>query len=98
MRLLLQLDRPNGGQATFKGQSYRSFRHPATEVGALLDAAYAHPSQRLQPPLGGRGGEQAAARVDEALAMVGLTEVAKRLSVASRSHASAAGSGDGPAR
>ena len=67
MRLLLQLDRPNGGQATFKGQSYRSFRHPATEVGALLDAAYAHPSRNAYnhlwavaaasklPRTGGRG-------------------------------------------
>ena len=44
MRLLLQLDRPNAGTTTFNGRSYRSIPHPATEVGALLDAAYAHPS------------------------------------------------------
>src|SRR5580765_2254590 len=45
MRLLLQLDRPNAGRATFDGRPYRSIRHPAREVGALLDAAYAHPSR-----------------------------------------------------
>jgi ABC-2 type transport system ATP-binding protein len=80
MRLLLQLDRPNGGQATFKGQAYRSFKHPATEVGALLDAAYAHPSRSAYNHLWAvaAASKIAKARVDEALAMVGLTEVAKR--------------------
>src|SRR5207247_1033318 len=80
MRLLLQLDRPNAGGATFNGRSYRSMRHPATEVGALLDAAYAHPSR---PARNHRWSVAAASglsrdRVDEVLATVGLTEVARR--------------------
>jgi ABC-2 type transport system ATP-binding protein len=80
MRLLLQLDRPNGGQATFNGKSYRSFRHPATEVGALLDAAYAHPSRNAYNHLWSvaAASKLPRTRVDEVLAMVGLTEVAKR--------------------
>jgi len=80
MRLLLQLDRPNGGAATFKGQSYRSFKHPATQVGALLDAAYAHPSRNAYNHLWAvaAASKLPRTRVDEALAMVGLTEVAKR--------------------
>ena len=100
MRLLLQLDRPNGGQATFKGQSYRSFRHPATEVGALLDAAYAHPSRNAYNHLwavarrascrarGGRGVGHG--RADRSGQAAGRWLLAR--------HASAAGSGDGPAR
>ena len=80
MRLLLQLDRPNGGQATFTGQSYRSFKHPATQVGALLDAAYAHPSRNAYNHLWSvaAASKLPRTRVDEVLAMVGLTEVAKR--------------------
>ena len=30
MRLLLQLDRPNAGTATFNGRAYRTIAHPAT--------------------------------------------------------------------
>jgi ABC-2 type transport system ATP-binding protein len=80
MRLLLQLDRPNGGQATFKGKSYRSLQRPATEVGALLDAAYAHPSRNAYNHLWSvaAASKLPRTRVDEVLAMVGLTEVAKR--------------------
>ena len=54
MRLMLQLDRPNAGTATFNGKPYRSFAHPATEVGALLDAAYAHPSRNALATTCGR--------------------------------------------
>jgi ABC-2 type transport system ATP-binding protein len=80
MRLLLQLDRPNGGQATFNGKSYRSLQRPATEVGALLDAAYAHPSRNAYNHLWSvaAASKLPRTRVDEVLAMVGLTEVAKR--------------------
>jgi ABC-2 type transport system ATP-binding protein len=80
MRLLLQLDRPNAGTATFDGRQYRSLRHPATEVGALLDAAYAHPSRSARNHLWAVAAANGLPRrrVEEVLAMVGLTEVAKR--------------------
>jgi ABC-2 type transport system ATP-binding protein len=80
MRLLLQLDRPNAGGATFNGRSYRSMRHPATEVGALLDAAYAHPSRTARNHLWSVAAASGLSRdrVDEVLATVGLTEVASR--------------------
>ena len=80
MRLLLQLDRPNAGTATFSGQPYRSIAHPATEVGALLDAAYAHPSRSARNHLWAVAAASGLRRrrVEEVLAMVGLTEVARR--------------------
>ena len=80
MRLLLQLDRPNAGTATFNGQPYRSIAHPATEVGALLDAAYAHPSRSARNHLWAVAAASGLRRrrVEEVLAMVGLTEVARR--------------------
>jgi ABC-2 type transport system ATP-binding protein len=80
MRLLLQLDRPNAGDATFDGRSYRSLRHPAREVGALLDAAYAHPSRTARNHLWSvaAASRLPRERVDEVLAIVGLSEVAGR--------------------
>ncbi len=80
MRLMLQLDRPNAGTATFNGKSYRSFEHPATEVGALLDAAYAHPSRTARNHLRSVAAASGLRRrrVEEVLGMVGLTEVAGR--------------------
>jgi len=80
MRLLLQLDRPNAGTATFSGQPYRTIPHPATEVGALLDAAYAHPSRSARNHLWAVAAASGLRRrrVEEVLAMVGLTEVAGR--------------------
>ena len=80
MRLLLQLDRPNAGTATFNGQPYRSIPHPATAVGALLDAAYAHPSRSARNHLWAVAAASGLRRrrVEEVLAMVGLTEVARR--------------------
>jgi ABC-2 type transport system ATP-binding protein len=80
MRLMLQLDRANAGTATFSGRPYRSFDHPATEVGALLDAAYAHPSRSARNHLWAVATASGLPRirVDEVLGMVGLTEVARR--------------------
>jgi ABC-2 type transport system ATP-binding protein len=80
MRLLLGLDRPQAGTATFGGRRYHDLPHPLREVGSLLDAGYVHPSRSARDHLG----YQAAmarlpkVRVDEVLALVGLTEVATR--------------------
>jgi len=80
MRCMLGLDHAERGETTFDGRRFESFRKPLQEIGALLDASYAHP---------GRSGRNhlrwiAAAnglpktRIDEVLALVGLTEVAGR--------------------
>ena len=78
MRLLLGLDRPNAGHATFDGKPYSSYRQPLREVGALLDAAYVHPTRTARAHLRALALSNSldAHRVDEVLAMVGLTEVA----------------------
>ena len=80
MRCMLALDRPDSGTATFDGRRYESLRKPLFEVGALLDAGYVHPGRQgrnhLRMIAASNGIKDA--RVDEVLALVGLTEVAKR--------------------
>ncbi len=82
MRLLLGLDRPDEGSSTFGGRPYRALSRPLTEVGALLDAAYVHPTRSGRAHLAALAASNglANARVDEVLAMVGLSDVgAKRV-------------------
>jgi ABC-2 type transport system ATP-binding protein len=80
MRLLLDLDRADGGSATFGGRPYRQLRQPLREVGGLLDAGYAHPSRsgrnhlRYLAAMAG----VSRSRVDEVLGLVGLSDVAHR--------------------
>jgi ABC-2 type transport system ATP-binding protein len=80
MRCILGLDRPQSGSATVNGASYVKLPAPPRSVGALLDAKQAHPGHRAKDHL--RWIAAAAgvprSRVDECLAMVGLTDVAKR--------------------
>ncbi len=80
MRLVLGLDRPTAGRSTVLGRPYHELRHPIREVGALLDAGQVHPNRSARDHL--RWMAAAAGigrtRVDEVLAMVGLTEVAGR--------------------
>ena len=77
MRLLLGLDRPQSGTATFDGRPYRAYERPLQEVGALLDAGYVHPTRTAHAHLWGLAASNGLpkTRVDEVLAMVGLTEV-----------------------
>ena len=80
MRCMLALDRPDAGTALFDGRPYDTIRKPLFEVGALLDAGYAHPGRsgrnhlRTLAAANGIGN----ARVDEVLALVGLSDAAKR--------------------
>ncbi|MET0143992.1 MAG: ABC transporter ATP-binding protein [Ilumatobacteraceae bacterium] len=80
MRCMLGLDRAERGTVSFDGRQFTSMRTPLFEVGALLDAGYVHPARsgrnhlRWLAATNGVG----SARVDEVLALVGLTEVAKR--------------------
>ncbi len=80
MRLLLGLDRPDAGTGTFGGRSYRSLPNPLCEVGGLLDASHAHPSRSARNHLRWLAlmARLPPTRVDEVLAMLGLTEVADR--------------------
>jgi len=80
MRLILGLDRPDGGEALVNGRPYRSLRTPLTQLGALLDASAVHPGRRARDHLlwlahtNGIGKR----RVDEVLDQVGLAPVARR--------------------
>lgn len=83
MRCLVGLTRPTSGTATVLGKKYTEIPNPANKVGVLLDAAAFH---------GGRTGQETLrlaatvlgvpfSRVDEVLALVGLTkkEAARRV-------------------
>jgi ABC-2 type transport system ATP-binding protein len=80
MRLLLGLDRPDAGTGTFAGRSYRSLPNPLCEVGVLLDASHAHPTRSARNHLRWLAlmARLPTTRVDEVLAMLGLTDVADR--------------------
>ncbi len=79
MRLIVGLDTPDAGTVLIDGVPYRELTDPLTTVGTMLDAGWRHP---------GRGGRDhlrwlAATngipdkRVDQVLALVGLTSVGK---------------------
>ena len=80
MRLMLQLDQPDAGHATFGGRRYRDLRHPLREVGALLDAKYVHPTRSCGNHLKAMAVTNSipVSRVDEVLDLVGLGEVADK--------------------
>jgi ABC-2 type transport system ATP-binding protein len=80
MRLLLGLDAPNAGEALVGGRLYRDLRAPLCEVGALLDAGATHPGRRARSHLLwlARSNRLPKERVDEVLALVGLTDAARR--------------------
>ena len=80
MRCMLGLDRPERGTTMFSGQPFDSFRRPLYEIGALLDAGYVHPARSGRNHLRWLAATNgvASARIDEVLALVGLTDVAKR--------------------
>ena len=78
MRCMLALDHPQSGTATFDGRSYRALSKPLHEVGSLLDAGYVHPTRKARLHLAALAASNgiSRSRVDEVLAMVGLTDVA----------------------
>jgi ABC-2 type transport system ATP-binding protein len=82
MRMILGLDTPSGGRVTVAGKRYQSLPAPLHEVGALLDAKAIHGGRTAYNHLlclaqsNGIGRK----RVDEVLALVGLSEVAKKRS------------------
>jgi ABC-2 type transport system ATP-binding protein len=78
MRLMLGLD--NGaGATTYDGKRFAELSHPMRHVGALLEAKPFHPTRKARNHLRMLAAANgiSTARVDEVLALVGLTEVAK---------------------
>jgi ABC-2 type transport system ATP-binding protein len=80
MRLILGLDRPNGGSATIDGKRYDQLADPLRAVGALLEAKSVHTGRSARNHLLFLAQTQGlpAGRVDEMLEFVGLTEVARK--------------------
>ncbi|MDG3010052.1 ABC transporter ATP-binding protein [Rhodococcus sp. D2-41] len=78
MRMILGLDRPTAGTALIAGKPYRDLDHPLRTVGALLDAKWVHPNRSARSHLRWMAASNGIpdSRVDEVLALVGLTEVA----------------------
>lgn len=78
MRMILGLDRPTSGTATINGVPYASLKQPLNTVGALLDAKWVHPNRSAHAHLRWMAvsNQLPVSRVDEVLAMVGLTDVA----------------------
>jgi ABC-2 type transport system ATP-binding protein len=80
LRMILGLVHPSAGHATIGGQAYRDIRDPLRVVGAALEASSFHPARSARNHL--RILCAAAGlpdrRADEVLALVGLSDVAKR--------------------
>jgi ABC-2 type transport system ATP-binding protein len=79
MRLMLGLDRGDG-DTRWDGRPLREHDHVTRMVGAHLDAKFFHPtrSARNHLRLLATEAKVPAARVDEVLSLVGLTEVARK--------------------
>ncbi|GII77911.1 ABC transporter ATP-binding protein [Sphaerisporangium rufum] len=80
MRVILGLDRPTSGTVLVDGKPYRELRDPLRTVGALIDAKAVHGGRSAHDHLLclAQSNGIPARRVREVLAMVGLTEVARR--------------------
>jgi ABC-2 type transport system ATP-binding protein len=80
MRVILGLDRADGGVALIGGRPYASLRNPLCQVGALLDAGALQPGRRARNHLLWLAHSQGltARRVDEVIEQAGLCDVAGR--------------------
>ena len=78
MRLIVGLDRPNGGGATIGGMRYADLARPLRVVGAMLDAGATHKGRTAYDHLLYLAQTQGIARrrIDEVLDLVGLKDVA----------------------
>jgi ABC-2 type transport system ATP-binding protein len=79
LRMLLGLETPDGGKATFDGKRYAELAEPVRTVGAVLETAF-HPARtgRNHLRVYCRAAGLPTSRADEVLALVGLTDAAKR--------------------
>lgn len=80
MRMILGLDRPTAGQVLVNGRPYDQHRAPLREVGALLDAKAVHPARSAAKHLSVLAATHGIrrSRVQEVMAMTGITEVARK--------------------
>jgi ABC-2 type transport system ATP-binding protein len=80
MRMIMGLDAPTAGTVTVNGVRYAELRNPLRQVGALLDARAFHGGRRAGDHLLAlaQSNRIPRRRVDEVLALVGLTNVAGR--------------------
>jgi ABC-2 type transport system ATP-binding protein len=78
MRMIMGLDRPDGGQARIGGRAYRELRWPLRQVGALLEARAFHPGRSARSHLRALAAANAipASRIEEVLSVVGLESAA----------------------
>ena len=80
MRMLLGLTRPTSGTATIDGAAYADLADPLRTVGAMVDPDVFHPRRTARNALRtiARVADIPDSRVDEVLALVGLTGAATR--------------------
>ncbi|MBK0421112.1 ABC transporter ATP-binding protein [Leucobacter sp. CSA2] len=80
MRLMVGLDRPTSGTVTVNGSRYGELAAPVHEVGVLLDAKGVHPGRTARSHLRALAATHRISdgRVDEVLALAGLTAVANK--------------------
>jgi ABC-2 type transport system ATP-binding protein len=80
MRMILGLDQPTSGSVTINGQPFAKAAQPMRQVGALLDAKALHGGRSAYNHLLclAQSNNLPTKRVAEALALVGLTDVAKK--------------------
>jgi ABC-2 type transport system ATP-binding protein len=78
LRILLGLDRADGGRALVAGQPYRTLRDPLRTLGSMLDGSGAHRSRTARNHLSwvARSNGIPRRRVDAVLDQVGLASVA----------------------
>jgi ABC-2 type transport system ATP-binding protein len=80
LRMLLGLVASSEGTATIGGTRYHDLRHPVHHVGAVLEATSFHPTRRARDHLRmvAIAAKLPESRADEALDLVGLTDVAAK--------------------
>lgn len=80
MRMIVGLDTPTSGEALVNGVPFRQLENPSSTVGCLLDASWTHANRSAGAHLKmiAAAAGFPAARVDEVLGLVGLTDVAGR--------------------
>ncbi|SCG71268.1 ABC-2 type transport system ATP-binding protein [Micromonospora echinaurantiaca] len=80
MRMMLDLERPSGGQVLINGSRYRLLPGPLRQVGALLEAGAVHPGRSAYHHLLwlAQSNRIPTARVREVLELVGLADVARK--------------------
>ena len=80
MRMVMGLDRPDGGSVTVDGRRYHDLPWPLREVGGLLESKAVHPGRSAYNHLWAlaQTNDIPSPRVDDLLELVGLTAVGRK--------------------